>query len=248
MEINSSKLVSPIYAPLPKYDTGWVACSDWTNQLLGTAVGGNVIHNLNTDLADLDVKLLISTDGTDDNSLEARDYARVSAGDLTYGFTIYQVDGDELQIQTGVQGIGILTSGTGAGFGVDTESWYYRIIVTKREDAVPVRNISEDYSTLETDTGKNWIDGKRIYRKVINFGALPNAATKTVAHGIAAIDTMIPGFPLGTAYNATNYIPMNYVDGTYRISTYVDATNISVVTSVDMTAWTVSYVTLEFTK
>ena len=38
----------------------------------------------------------------------------------------------------------------------------------------------ETYSLNETDTGKIWIDGSKIYRKVIDFGALPNTATKEI--------------------------------------------------------------------
>ena len=58
------------------YDTGWVACSDWTNQHLGSTLGGNVVHNLNTPLRNLSVKVFISTDGTDDNSFEMVDSIR----------------------------------------------------------------------------------------------------------------------------------------------------------------------------
>ena len=43
------------------YDTGWIACSDWTNQHLGDSVGGNVNHNLDAPLSDILVKVLISS-------------------------------------------------------------------------------------------------------------------------------------------------------------------------------------------
>ena len=39
---------------------------------------------------------------------------------------------------------------------------------------------SLSYSTNEVKTGGKWIDGKPIYRKVVDFGALPNASEKTV--------------------------------------------------------------------
>ena len=47
------------------------------------------------------------------------------------------------------------------------------------------------YSTLEVDTGFTWIDGKHIYKKTINFGALPNNDTKRVAHNIVNLDRII---------------------------------------------------------
>lgn len=43
------------------------------------------------------------------------------------------------------------------------------------------------YSTNETITNKVWIDGRPIYRKVINFGALPNNAGKSVSTGLTNV-------------------------------------------------------------
>lgn len=53
-----------------------------------------------------------------------------------------------------------------------------------------INNIG-NYSTTEVDTGKTWIDGKTIYRKVINFGAFPTGANKQVAHNITNLDKVI---------------------------------------------------------
>ena len=47
------------------------------------------------------------------------------------------------------------------------------------------------YSTQETDTGKVWIDGKRIYRKVITFTTNNSTGTSTTAHNISNIDKII---------------------------------------------------------
>ena len=43
-----------------------------------------------------------------------------------------------------------------------------------------------DYSTSEKMIG-TWVDGSPLYQKTIEFGALPNAAEKSVAHGISNI-------------------------------------------------------------
>ena len=48
----------------------------------------------------------------------------------------------------------------------------------------------EVYSTEEQVVG-TWIDGKPIYRKVIDFGALPNSTLKQVPHGISDIDAIV---------------------------------------------------------
>jgi hypothetical protein len=44
----------------------------------------------------------------------------------------------------------------------------------------------ETLENIEQFTGRYFL-GKKVYRKTINFGALPNATTKSVAHGIATI-------------------------------------------------------------
>ena len=45
------------------------------------------------------------------------------------------------------------------------------------------------YSTQEQLIGR-WIDGKLLYEKTINFGTLPNAASKSVSHEISGVDTI----------------------------------------------------------
>lgn len=62
------------------------------------------------------------------------------------------------------------------------------------------------YSETETRTNKVWIDGKPIYRKVIDCGVLPNSTTKSVAHGISNISYMIS--IVATANDSTIYIPL----------------------------------------
>ena len=108
-----------------RYDTGWVACSDWTDQHLGTALGGNVTHNLNAPLSDLLVRVLISTDGTDANSFEPRD-ADSNAG--SRGWTLYAVDNNTLKVQTGSAGIGFYDD-SGNFTTIDTDDWYYKVKV-----------------------------------------------------------------------------------------------------------------------
>ena len=76
------------------------------------------------------VKVFISTDGTDNNSLEvtaASDYGVVSNS----GYTIFQVDNDNFTVQTGAQGLAYPRDSDGISILIDNESWYYRIVVYK---------------------------------------------------------------------------------------------------------------------
>ena len=44
---------------------------------------------------------------------------------------------------------------------------------------------SGNFSTTEQWTGGYWIDGKKIYRKVVDCGALPGATSKVIPHNIS---------------------------------------------------------------
>lgn len=111
-------------AGLSTYSTGWVSNSDWTNVELA------VNHALATDLSDLIVKFFISTDGTEANAFEIMQGWNRGFAVADYGFTFYQVDTNNIKIQTGTNGITHILD-TGGASTIDTESWYYKIKVYK---------------------------------------------------------------------------------------------------------------------
>lgn len=79
---------------------------------------------------------------------------------------------------------------TSAKIGTGAISSYDKI----GDDVIQARNLVPaigDYSTSEQDTGFTWIDGKHIYKKTVNFGALPNTSAKTVSTGITNLDYLI---------------------------------------------------------
>lgn len=110
---------------------------------------------------------------------------------------------------------------------------------------------SDCYSTEEKEIGC-WTDGKPIYQKTIDFGALPNNASKSVAHGIANIEEVVDYECL--AYSTSNgyHLAIPYVNKTnpnlYNIQFDIDATNINIVTSADRTTYDICRVTLKYTK
>lgn len=91
-----------------------------------------------------------------------------------------------------------------------------------------------------------------VFRKIINFGALPNNATKTVAHDLTPQTswtfTRIYGAASDTAGKV--YIPLPYSVATLNenIELWVDATNVSIKTAVDFSAYTITYIVLEYLK
>lgn len=93
---------------------------------------------------------------------------------------------------------------------------------------------------------------RQVFRTVVNFGTLPNATTKSVAHNI----------PINAAYSFTRiyatssdqvaltYIPIPYASPTDadNIELNVDATNVNITTGSNRTNYTVTYVVLEYIK
>ena len=101
-----------------------------------------------------------------------------------------------------------------------------------------------NYSTEEQVIG-TWIDGKPIYQKTINFGVLPNNATKTIPHGISNIEFVIGCG--GFAKRSGAYIPIPRI-GVNVCGIDADDTNIQIITNANYSTYTTSYVTIQYTK
>lgn len=108
-----------------------------------------------------------------------------------------------------------------------------------------------DYSTSEINTGATWIDGSAIYKKTVNFGTLPNATSKDVAHGISNLGRVvkIEGYAFRSS-DSTNFpIPFASENGANNcIGITVTQTNISIGTGTDRSNISECYVTLYYTK
>jgi hypothetical protein len=85
-----------------------------------------------------------------------------------------------------------------------------------------------------------------VYRKVIDFGTLPNAATKSVAHGITISNTFSFTRIYATASNPAGLVFFPIPGSGCDIT--VDATNVNISTAANKTAFTKCYAVLEFIK
>ena len=107
-----------------------------------------------------------------------------------------------------------------------------------------------DYSTSEQDTGCKWIDGKKIYKKTIDFGALPNASIKNIDHGVANIARVvkIDGI-ISFGSNTWTNIPLVYqgVDSIYNAEFQVTTTQVHCATSKDRSSLS-AIITFYYTK
>jgi hypothetical protein len=93
---------------------------------------------------------------------------------------------------------------------------------------------------------------RQVFRTVVNFGALPNTGSKSVAHNIPDINDGVTFTRIyATASDTTDfdYIPIPYasVSGD-DVELSVDATNVTITTASDRTAFNITYVVLEYLK
>lgn len=109
-----------------------------------------------------------------------------------------------------------------------------------------------DYSTNEVDTGVKWIDGRTVFRKVVDLGAMPINTTKSVAHGISSFDFFVKIDAV--MYDNTNgyYLPLPYVDNSdtssFRKCLYIDNTYINVQTYYSDNSDYYGFAILEYVK
>ena len=89
--------------------------------------------------------------------------------------------------------------------------------------------------------------GKKIYRKAVDLGLLPNSATKNVAHGIAGLNVAEGAWLLiqGCISDGTNVDNVLLCANVTALD--VDATNIDITTSADLSSYR-GLVVLEYTK
>ena len=127
-------------------------------------------------------------------------------------------------------------------------------------DENKIKELSKEvYSTNETVIGK-WIDGRPIYRKVVDLGALPNEGTVRISHNIDNIERIISMRGMAKSSNQNLLLPFPYSfgkdgfnsDGTVKINAvpiniYEEQGNIVVYTLSDRSEMT-GYVILEYIK
>lgn len=103
---------------------------------------------------------------------------------------------------------------------------------------------------LEILTTERWIDGKPIYRKTINCGALPNNNTKLVDHGITGYEMLRPD--LSSCYTAAAGFSFALPRASTTLSGVIDlaitATQVRIITGTAWTGYNNTFVTINYTK
>jgi len=126
------------------------------------------------------------------------------------------------------------------------------LVVNNKESSLYLQEIfldSQQWFNTNADTLNNL---RPNFRRVVNFGALPAAGTKSVPHGVPYTSTYTGTLIRCTATDpiALKQIPVPYVSATAlanQLEINVDATNINITTGgTDYSAYTRTVVVLEF--
>lgn len=107
-----------------------------------------------------------------------------------------------------------------------------------------------NYSTTEHLTGKYWVDGKPIYRKVVNFGILPNNNRKDINHNISGISNFVSFYGITWNNSKTSMIlpHVDVLDSSYSVALWLTTTSIVIVTRQNRSEFSNCYVVIEYTK
>ena len=231
---------------IDKYETGWISRSDWTNVHLGTDVSknvdSNITHNLDAPLSELNVKIFISTDGTDANSIEISnvDFSQASASHIKYGARISQVDSDNIQVQTAIHGF-VSLSDAGDFAVIDNEDWYYKIVVLKpHTGTITLTNLDlENLPVIETyNTG--WIsrsDWTNVHMGTDNTKNADSDVIHNLDATLSELDVRVFFSSDGTDANSFEIIDhqafVNGATNNYGITTFqVDSNNLTIQTGI----------------
>lgn len=151
-----------------------------------------------------------------------QDGTLVSKAKVEIGGTIYEVDPEEYSGSTPL---------SASNLNAMVDSTY--------SDLKDYADEKQTYSTDETKIG-TWL-GKPLYRKVIDFGTLPNNETKTAAHGL---NLTICNIKKIEAYASSSSLAITCG---YNDEYYLSSANVYWNTKANRTALT-GYVILEYTK
>lgn len=106
--------------------------------------------------------------------------------------------------------------------------------------------LGNNYSTTETVVGR-WINGKPIYRKIVDIGVLPNATGKSVNHGISSLESVVRTYGMAEGPSSQLPLPFVSVSSNKCIQLAILGTTIDINTGVDRSAY-IGWVAIEYTK
>lgn len=117
----------------------------------------------------------------------------------------------------------------------------------KKVSQIMPPELLEKYSTDEIVVG-TWIDGKPLYRKVIDFGVLPNNTTKSVSHNILNIDYIKTCIGYATTSETVRGLLVPNYNGSIITNCYLADDKVFVSTNGDRSEFINCFIIIEYTK
>ena len=227
--------------PYEVYSTSEIQVGVWTNN--------KPIYKKTISVGSLPKSTTKSVEHGISNIDEVVDFSCVIKNAQGIGVTLPYVDNETNKI---VCGWNNTTVNITTFMDYTTFSGYATIFYTKTTDTanspkVPTQALVE-YSTNEKLVGY-WVDGKAIYEKTVSCGALPNNNTKRILHGIANIDTIIDGRGVSSDNSGVAlFMPFGTPTTNNNVTLVANKREIVIVTGIDRTLFSTTYVTLRYTK
>lgn len=251
--------LSTIYTP-----RGDLACSQLTSALLIEANVGNVYTMSDSGLTSA---LFINGAGITINANDNVGIIKAGADTILFNYMGNAFDLHDYQkkeLTTPILGEDTVEGALGVIAEKDKRIWIghkadWDLLTTAEKIVYDEAHFDDDegtdaqadvYSTTETKTNKVWIDGKPIYRKVVDLGTLPNATTKTVSHGISNLDVIIKWTGYVERPSNHGHFPLPYVFGGVtenNIGVFANQNLITITTGADRSMMNGTII-LEYTK
>ena len=118
---------------------------------------------------------------------------------------------------------------------------------TKSTDSAISIGNETDYSTDEKIIG-TWIDGKPIYQKTIDCGAMPNSTLKSIPHNVSNMGLLIREFGVAYKSDYSDMVPLpSSTSGSNTLCCSANTTNIKLITVTNLSQYN-AYVTIQYLK
>ena len=135
------------------------------------------------------------------------------------------------------------------GYSPKDSSWKVNNVADAIESLKTLKGGSTNYSTEEQVVG-TWIDGKPVYQKTLQTGAIQSGQAKNVLSD-STIDSVIDIWGFGIQENSSIIIPVPRAGGTsgvVAIGWFFNAGNLKIELSNNQIAISNSFITLQYTK
>jgi len=113
---------------------------------------------------------------------------------------------------------------------------------------MPIFHEGINWTTTEQVHPSMRFNGAPCYYKYVDFGQLPNATSKSVAHGITGLDQVVHHLLVPRDGSDVRRSSPWISSSTSSFALYIDQTNVSVVAQADQSGSTESYVFMIYTK